>query len=259
MVLYSFRDQSVDMLDYFSKLTLEVILSTAFGVDAKVQMGENNEVAEEAQKVFRVPPIVRVIEALSLGYLLTGVLAALSENQDYFPKITKQIIKSRRQHELTGRKDLLQLMMNAHEETKVEGVSRLTDEEVVAQSVIFLLAGFDTSSNTLAFTLYHLVLNPDVQDKLRSEIKKAIESNSNKPLYGIVQNIEYLDCVIKEGQRLCPTAAHVNRECAEDYELNGIRIPAGTIILIPMYFIHRDPEAWENPEKYDPERFRGPA
>jgi len=58
---------------------------------------------------------------------------------------------------------------------------------------------------------------------------------------------------------LCPTAAHVNRECAEDYELNGIRIPAGTMIFIPMYFMHRDPEAWENPEKYDPERFRGPA
>ena len=125
--------------------------------------------------------------------------------------------------------------------------------------MIFLLAGFDTSSNTLAFTLYHLVLNPYVQDKLRSEIKEAVESNSNKPLYGIVQNIEYLDCVIKEGQRLCSTAPHVNRECAEDYELNGIRIPAGTMILIPMYFMHRDPEAWENPEKYDPERFRGPA
>jgi len=109
------------MLDYFTKLTLEVILSTAFGVDAQVQMGENNEVAEEAQKVFRVPLIVRVIEALSLGFLLTGVLAALSENQDYFPKIAKQITKSRRQHELTGRKDLLQLMVNAHEETTVEG------------------------------------------------------------------------------------------------------------------------------------------
>ena len=139
-------------------------------------MGENNEVAEEAQKLF--PPIVRVIEALPLGFLLTGVLAALSENQDYFPKIAKQIVKSRRQHWLTGRKDLLQLMMNAHEETTVEGVSRLTDEEIVAQSVLFLLAVFDTSSNTLAFTLYHLVLNPDVQDKLRSEIKKARTSSA---------------------------------------------------------------------------------
>ena len=86
MVLYSFTDQSVDMLDYFSKLTLEVILSTAFGVNANVQMGENNEMAEEAQKVFRVPPIVRVIEALPFGFFLTEVLTALSEKEDYFPK-----------------------------------------------------------------------------------------------------------------------------------------------------------------------------
>ena len=95
-------------------------------------------------------------------------------------------------------------MMNAHEETTVEGVSRLTDEEIAAQSVIFLLAGFDTSSNTLAFTLYHLVLNPDVQDKLRSEIKEAIESNSNQPLYEIVQNMEYLDCALRKASACVP-------------------------------------------------------
>ena len=132
MVQYSFTDQTVDMLDYFSKLTLEVILSTAFGVNANVQMGENNEMAEEAQRVFRVPPIVRVIEALPFGFLLTGVLTALNENQDCFPNIAKQIIKRRRLHGLTGRKDLLQLMMNAHEETTSEGASRLTDKEIVA-------------------------------------------------------------------------------------------------------------------------------
>ena len=140
----------------------------------------------------------------------------------------------------------------------MEGVSRLTDEEIIAQSVIFLLAGFDTSSNTLAFTLYYLVVNPDVQDKLRSEINEAMETYSDKPLYEIAQNIEYLDCVIKEGQRLCPTAPQVNRECA-DFDLNGIHIPAGTEVLISMYTLHHDPDAWEDPERFDPERFRGSA
>ena len=255
----SFADQSVDMLDWFNKLTLEVILATAFGVDAKIQTGENSKMVEKAQELFRVPPIVRMITRLPFGNLLLGMLAALGGKQDYFPDIAKEIIKSRRQQGLTGRKDLLQLMMNAHDETTGEGVSRLTDEEIVAQSVIFLLAGFDTSSNTLAFTLYYLVVNPDVQEKLRSEIKEVMEKSRDKPLYEIIQNIEYLDCVIKEGQRLCPTAPQVNRECDEDYDLNGIHIPAGTEIIIPIYALHRDSEAWEDPEKFDPERFRGPA
>ena len=248
------------MLDWFSKLTLEVILSTAFGVDAKIQLGENTEMLERAKAIFKVPNIVRQMARLPFGNYLVRLLMRLSGiKSNYFEGVVKEIIKSRRQQGLSVRKDLLQLMMNANDETTVEGVSRLSDEEIVAQSIVFLLAGYETSSNTLAFTLYFLAVNPDVQDKLRKEISEALESNAKKPLYDVAQNIEFLDCVIKEAQRLCPPAAQINRECSEDYDLNGIHIPAGTEIIIPIYAIHRDPDAWEEPEKFDPERFRGPS
>ena len=258
--MFYFTDQSVDMLDWFSKLTLEVILSTAFGVDASIQLGENTEMLENAKALFRTPGILRQLARLPFGKSLLKLMSSLSGNKpQYFQGVAKEIIKSRRQQGLTGRKDLLHLMMVANEETTVEGVSKLSDEEIVAQSIIFLLAGYETSSNTLSFTLYHLAVNPDVQDKLRKEIIQAMESNAKKPLYEVAQNIEYLDCVIMEAQRLCPPAAQVNRECSEDYDLNGIHIPAGTEILIPLYALHHDPDAWQDPEKFDPERFRGPA
>lgn len=78
-------------------------------------------------------------------------------------------------------------MMHATDETTTEGVSRLSDEEVVAQSVVFLLAGYETSSNTLAFTLYYLVVNPAMQEKLRTQIREALETNAKKGcLYDIV-------------------------------------------------------------------------
>ncbi|XP_078377061.1 cytochrome P450 3A24-like [Oculina patagonica] len=253
-------DQSVDMLDWFSKLTLEVILSTAFGVDSNIQMGENPEMLENAKALFRTPGIVRLLVRLPFGSVFFKLMTYLRGNQPgYLQGVAKEILKTRRQQGLTGRKDLLHLMMVANEETTVEGVSKLSDEEIVAQSMVFLLAGYETSSNTLAFTLYHLAVNPDVQDKLRTEIKEAMEYNAKKPLYEVAQNIEYLDCVIMEAQRLCPPAAQVNRECSEDYDLNGIHIPAGTEIVIPIYVLHHDPEAWEDPEKFDPERFRGPS
>ena len=249
------------MLDWFGRLTLEVILSTAFGVDAKIQMGENIEMLTEAKKLFEVPRMLRQIARLPFGKLILRSLSALrGDKPHYFNDVAKEIIKSRRQQGLTGRKDLLQLMMTATDETTVEGVSRLSDDEVVAQSIIFLLAGYETSSNTLAFTLYHLAVNPDIQDKLRSEINEAMETCARKkPLYEVAQNIEYLDCVIKEAQRLCPPAPIMNRECDEDFDLNGIHIPAGTEVVIPIYALHHDPDAWEDPEKFDPERFRGPA
>ena len=248
------------MLDWFSKLTLEVILSTAFGVDASIQLGENTEMLENAKALFRTPGILRQLARLPFGKSLLKLMSYLSGNKPlYFQGVAKEIIKSRRQQGLTGRKDLLHLMMVANEETTVEGVSKLSDEEIVAQSIIFLLAGYETSSNTLSFTLYHLTVNPDVQDKLRKEIIQAMESNAKKPLYDVAQSIEYLDCVIMEAQRLCPPASQVNRECSEDYDLNGIHIPSGTEIVIPIYALHHDPDAWRDPEKFDPERFRGPA
>ena len=249
------------MLDWFSKLTLEVILSTAFGVDANIQMGENTEMLEKAKAVFRVPFIVRQIARLPFGSSILLLLLYLRGSQmGYFEGVAKEIITTRRQQGLTGRKDLIHLMMMANDETTVEGVSRLSDDEIVAQAITFLLAGYETSSNTLAFTLYHMAVNPDVQDKLRTEIKDALESNAKQPLYDVAQNIEYLDCVVKESQRLNPVGAGPNRECSKDYDLNDeIHIPAGTEIVIPIYALHHDPDAWEDPEKFDPERFRGPA
>ena len=252
--------ESVDMLDWFSQLTFEVILSTAFGVDANIQMGENTEMLQKAQAIFKIPLIVRQIERLPFGTLFFSLLSTIFGNQPtYFLGIVDEIIKTRRQQGFMGRKDLLQLMMMAKDETTVEGVSRLTDEEIVAQSVFFLLAGYETSSNTLSFTAYFLATNPDVQEKLRTEIKDAMESTADISLYELTHSIEYLDCVIKESQRMFPPGSQANRECSEDYDLNGIHIPAGTEILIPIYALHHDPDAWQDPEKFDPERFRGPS
>ena len=249
------------MLDWFSKLTLEVILSTAFGVEANVQLGENTEVLEKAKTLFQIPFFVRQIARLPFGKSLFQLLSCLRGNQPtYFQTVVEEIIKTRRQQGLTGRKDLLHLMMTANEETTVEGVSKLSDDEIVAQSIVFLLAGYETSSNTLSFTLYFLAVNPDIQDKLRTEIKEAMESNARKKsLFEVAQNIEYLDCVIKESQRLCPPGALTNRVCSEDCEVNGIHISAGTEVVIAIYALHHDPDAWQDPEKFDPERFRGPS
>ena len=249
------------MLDWFSKMTLEVILSTAFGVDTKIQMGENPEMLREAKKMLHIPQVVRQLARLPFGTLIFNLLRRISGVElNFIEGLTEEIIKRRRQQGLTGRKDLLELMMTANDETTVEGVSRLTDDEVVAQSLVFLLAGHETTSNTLSFALYHLAVNPDVQDKLRSEIKEAVETNARKKsLYEIAHNIEYLDCVIKEAQRLNPSAPFTNRECVEDYDLNGINITKGTEVQIPIYALHHDPDVWEDPEKFDPERFRGPA
>ena len=78
LLLLSFTDQSVDMLDWFSKMTLEVILATAFGVDAKIQMGENSEILQEAKKLFHVPFFLRQMARFPSGNQILRLLLVLN-------------------------------------------------------------------------------------------------------------------------------------------------------------------------------------
>ena len=193
------------------------------------------------------------------GAYVLSFLSRVRRREGYFDKFASDILQQRRETELRAGKILWNSLLTAHEESTEEGISRFTDDEIVGQCVIFLFAGYETSSNTLVYTTYHLALNEDVQEKLRAEIKLAVKSNPDSTLYDLAHNIEYLDCVISESLRLNPPVAQLNRECVEDNEFNGIHVPAGLEVIIPVYFLHRDPDAWPRPEKYDPERFRSPA
>ena len=247
------------MLDWYSRMTLDIILQTAFGVQADVQNEKESELLERAKEVFRTPKIVNILRRFPLGIYLLRLLNIALGKRGYFEKVASDIISERRQNGITGREDLLHLMLTANEDMTEEGFSKLTDEEIVGQCVIFLFAGYETSSNTLAFITYYLATHQDVQDKLREEIKQVVKSNPDSTLYDLAHNIDYLDCIISEAQRLNPPLAHVTRECAKDYDIGGIHIPAGLEVIIPVYFLHHNPEAWPDPEKFDPERFRSPA
>ena len=247
------------MLDWYSRMTLEVILHTAFGVQTDIQNEKESQLLERAKEVFRTPVIVNILRRFPLGVYLLRLLNIALGKEGYFEKVASDFINKRRQSRLTGRQDLLYLMLTANEGMAEEGFSKLTDEEIVGQCVIFLFAGYETSSNTLAFITYYLATHQDVQNKLREEIQEAVKSNPDSTLYDLAHSIEYLDCVISEAQRLNPPLYQLSRECAKDYDIGGIHIPAGLEVIVPVYFLHHDPEAWPDPEKFDPERFRSPA
>ena len=252
-----FVGKTVNIMDWFSMLTLEIILSSAFGIKAEVQTDPDEKLLTKARQSFRFPFILRVVGRLPI--IRTVLRMAMRGSMGYFGTLALEMIRQRRGAGETSRQDLMQLMLTAHEEFTVQGASKLTDEEIVAQCVAFLLAGHETSMITLSTTAYHLALYPDIQKKLRKDICRYTELNPSATLYELSHGIEYLDCVINETQRLCPPAHQLNRECGQDCEINGIFIPKGLEIVIPFYALHHDPEAWPEPEKFNPERFRGPS
>lgn len=93
------------------------------------------------------------------------------------------------------------MLMAAQDESLPES-KRLSDAEVLAQSVIFLIAGYETSSNTLGFVSYFLATNLDVQEKLQEEIDSVWADESKMPSYETVNELPYLDMVISETLRL---------------------------------------------------------
>ena len=95
------------------------------------------------------------------------------------------------------------MLMAARDESLPES-KRLSDAEVLAQSVIFLIAGYETSSNTLGFVSYFLATNPDVQEKLQEEIDSVWADENKMPSYETVNELPYLDMVISETLRLYP-------------------------------------------------------
>ncbi|KAB1263435.1 Cytochrome P450 3A12 [Camelus dromedarius] len=130
----------------------------------------------------------------------------------------------------------------------------LTDLEIVAQGIIFIFAGYETTSNSLSFIMYELATHPDVQQKLQKEID-ATFPNKAPPTYDGLLHMEYLDMVVNETLRIFPLAGRLERVCKKDVEINGVFIPKGTVVMVPVYALHKDPALWTEPEEFRPERF----
>ncbi|CAG5958322.1 unnamed protein product [Menidia menidia] len=130
----------------------------------------------------------------------------------------------------------------------------MTEDEVVGQAFVFLLAGYETSSNTLAFTCYLLALNPECQQKVHDEVDDFF-TRHDSPDYMNVQELKYLDMVVCEALRLYPPGFRFARDIDHDCVVNGQFLPKGATLEIPAGFLHYDAEHWPEPEKFIPERF----
>ncbi|GFY67566.1 cytochrome P450 9e2 [Trichonephila inaurata madagascariensis] len=134
---------------------------------------------------------------------------------------------------------------------------KLSMNELVAQCVIFFLAGYETTASTLSYATYLLALYPKVQEKLREEVDNTLKENDGKLTYEVIQNMKYLDNVISETLRIFPPAVRLERTADADYKLaeKGLTIEKGMTISIPVYCLHRDPKYYPAPEKFEPDRF----
>ncbi|RDD39455.1 Cytochrome P450 3A24 [Trichoplax sp. H2] len=257
------KSQKLDIWTLSGQFSIQVILGTAFGIEVGSKQQEE-KLIKAASDIFRTENVGTIQIILRFLVFANPIIFAPIErllggnfcsSVRHIVEITKAVIKERRNnlaHDRPCRKDVLQYMIEA------DGSNQLSDDEMISQAFVFLVAGYETTQNALTFACYSLATNPDIQRKLIDEIDSKFPISDSLD-YNIVSEMPYLDMVIAETLRLYPPAITTNREVSQSMIIDGIHIPKDVILAIPIYSIHRDPTYWHDPEQFIPERFTSEA
>ncbi|XP_053692133.1 probable cytochrome P450 4d14 [Sabethes cyaneus] len=143
-------------------------------------------------------------------------------------------------------------------QTNIDG-RPLTDEEIREEVDTFMFAGHDTTASAITFLLYTLAKHPDVQQKVYEEIIAVLGDSSSSgetPLnISTLNDLKYLDLVIKESLRLFPPVPFITRTALKEVDLCGLKVPADTNFTIGIYNMHHNAAYFPDPERFIPERF----
>jgi cytochrome P450 family 135 len=230
------RGKPVRLHPLIQALTLEVILRAVFGLSEGrrrdqlraeiVQMlsRATNFVGQVAFLMGVGPPRAR---AAATGRLLRGVDRLLYA----------EIAERRRAEDLDQRGDVLSTLLQARHE---DG-QPMSDVEIRDELMTLLLAGHETTATALAWAVERLVRHPDAQTRLTNEIRTG--------------ETQFRDAVVKETLRLRPVIPAVARRLTAPMTLGGVRLPAGVTVAPSVYLMHRRPDIYPDPTRFQPERF----
>jgi cytochrome P450 len=131
---------------------------------------------------------------------------------------------------------------------------RLSDDDICNDMIAFIVAGHDTTATTIAYALWALGRHPDVQERVAAEAAALGE----RPLTpDDVARLPYTVQVVHEALRLCPPVPVGGRTAMRDIAADGFRVEAGSMVLVGIFGMHRDPALWDHPLAFDPDRFSG--
>ncbi|BFZ16365.1 hypothetical protein BsWGS_19404 [Bradybaena similaris] len=252
------RNEDIELKSLISHFTLDVIASTGFGLEISSMEIPDNPFAIHAKQSINLSPLLLTLVFFapwSLTLLRKAGFSTIPRaTREYFTKIIDAAIANRKEEGHAGKvNDFLDLLINSEEESGQTEKYVLSRSEMHGQALVFILAGYDTISTVLSFTLFLLAAHPEYCHKVHKEIDGKI--GNEPPNYDNVQNLAYMDMCINETMRLYPPAFFIDRVCAEDTTVHGILIPKNMAVSFPVYALHRDPEIWSEPEKFQPERF----
>lgn len=202
------QKEPIEIRDLFARYTTDIIASVAFGIDVDSINDPNVEFRVMGRRVFEMTPTQRIKNTLTFFmpalFDFLKLKATPQDIEDFMFSVVKQTIDHREKNNIQ-RKDLMQLLIQLRNTgtVKLDGEwnFELTDDknknlslgEITAQSFVFYLAGFETSSTTMSFCLFELGRNKDIQKKVQQEIDEVLAKHDNEITYDSLTDMKYLE------------------------------------------------------------------
>lgn len=250
----------VDVVPPVSKATLGSICETAMGVNLHA-LGKEEEYFE-CVRIMGCSVLYRMIRPWlwrDFVFNLTQHGRETKQAMDKLHNFTKQVIQERkRSHASTGasildgdgkrlgkrRLAFLDMMLAAQREDPT-----LTDDDIRQEVDTFMFEGHETTAMAISWTLFLLGNHPEVQQRVREEAQEAGDD------WQAVVALPYLEKVVKESLRLYPPVLYIARENDRGIQIGDKWVPANVNLDLQIFMIHRDPNNFPDPDKFDPERF----
>jgi cytochrome P450 len=211
--------------------------------------------AGRAMTVGQRAAVMTTLLPIGWGPRSTRIVKAATSRLDGVPGgvdgLAGRLIAARRAHTGTGHRarDLLDVLLQARDEHGTP----LTDAEIGDEIATFLMAGHETSANTLAWTLALLSAYPAARRRVEAELDQML--GGRDPEAEDVAGLPWTRAVISEALRLYPPAWTIERDALAADNVRGVAVPAGSLVAISPYLVHRHPAFWPDPAGFDPTRF----
>ncbi|XP_044261137.1 cytochrome P450 4C1-like [Tribolium madens] len=250
-------NKSVDISYWLFRSTVDISCETLMDVDADLITGQDEYINDciKAEKFSSIRMIGVWYHPEFLWNLspLGKLTQATSNNILAF--VRKMINTKKQQPEKCNDDFSVDLKKKHFLNNLLKMSENFDDEDILEETQTMLLAASETTGLTMSSILLVLAIFPEVQEKIYEELDSILWNNDNEITLEHINKMVYLEAVIKEVMRVLPTVPYINRIMTEDLHLENCTVPTGSNIIISIKNIHDSPDLWENPQKFNPERF----
>jgi len=228
----------------FSRLTLRILTRSLFDLD----LAEEEAVVTDFARTMNDQGSLDGISTFLPMWVPTPENRRYKRALSEFRSFVEGLIDERR-----GRADQYDDLLSVLLTAESDDGTTMSETEVRDQMVTFLFAGHETTALALTYTFLELAKRDDVRERLDAEHEAVLDD----PAPGLMDldDLTYTEQVLKESLRLYPPAFILFRKTNREVELGGYRIPAGTRVTLPQFYVHTDPRWYDSPEAFDPSRW----